>query len=255
MAPNTYLTLGGYTFSDFGVPERINGGGAQKLVVHKLIGGTRVIDAMGDDDDIIRWRGRLRASGAMDNVATLDAMRRAGMPVTLTYWNQSALVVISKFTWEFERFFEVPYEIECTVVSNAAQAAAAAAATPDSAVGGDISLASSTAGGSAAVNAAIAPMGTAYSTYGPISSATATGQATISSTVNGVTVNLGPIAAAADQPAMTPGGIVAGGDPAAMAASLQTQAQVMTDGAAAQNTLPVVQRINDNISAEGGVRG
>jgi hypothetical protein len=51
------LVLGPVAFSDFEDPERIRFGGAQRLAVHKLPGGARVIDALGPDDTEIGWSG------------------------------------------------------------------------------------------------------------------------------------------------------------------------------------------------------
>ena len=47
--PDTQVILGGIVFQDFKIPERINFGGAQRLVVHKLVGGNRTVDALGSD--------------------------------------------------------------------------------------------------------------------------------------------------------------------------------------------------------------
>ena len=53
----TTVTLGGFAFQDFEVPERIPAGGEQMLAIHKLVGGRRVIDAMGRDDAALEWSG------------------------------------------------------------------------------------------------------------------------------------------------------------------------------------------------------
>jgi hypothetical protein len=54
---NIILTLGGVPFQDFEVPEQIRFGGAQRLAVHELIGGGRVVDAPGDDAGEISFSG------------------------------------------------------------------------------------------------------------------------------------------------------------------------------------------------------
>jgi hypothetical protein len=54
------VTIGGISLSEWEIPERINFGGKQQVTVHKLIGGNRVIDAMGPDPDDVRWSGRFR---------------------------------------------------------------------------------------------------------------------------------------------------------------------------------------------------
>jgi hypothetical protein len=57
MTPNTTLTLGDFTFARYEIPERIPFGGDQQLNVHKLVGGVRVIDALGADPMPIEWSG------------------------------------------------------------------------------------------------------------------------------------------------------------------------------------------------------
>jgi hypothetical protein len=242
----TYLTLAGYTFSGFGVPEKINGGGKHHLVVHKLIGGQRVIDAMGPDDDEIEFRGRFRGAGAMADAMLMEAIRRAGAPVVLTYYNLTYTVVVSSFKWSFERFFEVPYELQCVVVTSSTAGSGETNPTLPAAVSSDVALAQKTAGGSVKTQAAVAPVATQNS---QVNLGSLTDQQQMQSTVNGSTVRLGQIASPADVPPGPPGGVVAGGAPGAMATGATTQAQTMTDGAAAQNTLPVMQRASVNLGS------
>ena len=49
------LLLGPVLFRDFELPGQITWGGKQRLAVHHLPGGRRVIDAMGRDDAAIVW--------------------------------------------------------------------------------------------------------------------------------------------------------------------------------------------------------
>ena len=53
------------------------------MVVHRLPGGTRVIDALEPSDNDISWNGRLYGSGTMSMALTLDGMRRAGTQLPL----------------------------------------------------------------------------------------------------------------------------------------------------------------------------
>ena len=48
-------SLGSVSFRSFEVPATINVGGAQRLAVHRLLGGIRVIDALGRDDSDISF--------------------------------------------------------------------------------------------------------------------------------------------------------------------------------------------------------
>ena len=57
MQADTVLTLGDFEFARYEIPEQITFGGDQRLVVHELVGGTRVIDAMGRADAPLEWSG------------------------------------------------------------------------------------------------------------------------------------------------------------------------------------------------------
>ena len=256
---DTYLILGGYTFSGFGVPEEVPGGGAQQLVVHKFLGGSRVIDAMGADDDPIKFKGMFRnADGidAMGDAMLLDAMRRAGAPQVLTYWNQNIVVVIERFTFSFQRFYEVPYQIDLVVLSNAAQASQDGGATDDAAVSDDIGNAQGAAGGLSPVANALQPLTDAVQAVnGAVTEATQAVKQGISDAVQTAQGALQSIASAADT-VLTPINDVIGAvngvvDGAAGAANLIAAAANFTVGASAQVTLPFVGRIGINISAKG----
>jgi hypothetical protein len=110
------LTLGGVVFTDFEIPEQINSGGKQMLAVHKLPGGSRVIDAMGPDNSEIRWTGRFRGSDAEERAGLLEFMWRQGQQVLLTYSLRRYQVVIDSFEANFQQAYEIPNSISCTVV-------------------------------------------------------------------------------------------------------------------------------------------
>lgn len=114
------VVIGEIVLQDWEIPEHINFGGAQKVVVHKLIGGTRAVDAMGPDPSDITWSGRFRGPSAMGRAQALDAMRAAGAQVPLFYLSTFLDVVITTFHAEPERFYEIPYTITCTVVADPA---------------------------------------------------------------------------------------------------------------------------------------
>jgi hypothetical protein len=267
---DTYLTLGGYTFDGFGIPEKINGGGEQHLKVHKLLGGQRVIDALGGDDDTLKFRGRFRGAGAMDDALLMDAMRIAGAPVTLSYWNLQYTVVVSKFCWDFEKFYEVPYELECVVVANQLQQPAQPDQTVDGAVSSDITAGAGAAAGDPACAAAFAALPTTYAATGPLQSISGAVSDAASAVSSGVSSAIGQIQAAQQQvqgalssiaatanAALAPindlvsqvNGVVGQVTGPVIGANLTALAGTMSAGATAQVTLPFVGRIGLNLSA------
>jgi hypothetical protein len=115
------LTLGGLEFDDFEIPGQLRFGGAQRLAVHRLIGGARVIDAMGRDDSTVTWSGVFVGGAAAGRARTLDAMRASGNTLTLAWDAFAYSVVIDQFDLEFCNPWWIPYRISCTVLLDLAQ--------------------------------------------------------------------------------------------------------------------------------------
>ena len=134
----TQLVLGPVAFGGFEVPARVNFGGAQRLAIHRLPGGARVIDAMGRDDAEISWSGTFAGPDAAVRARLLDAMRAAGITLQLTWDAFLYSVVIARFDAQFGAPWWVPYRIACTVVQDEAQARVSAAVTLVASLGADL---------------------------------------------------------------------------------------------------------------------
>lgn len=111
-----FLTLGPITFANYEIPPSINFGGQQALSTKKLVGGERIIDSMGRDDDEITWSGRFRGSTGLFRARYLDNLRVQGMQMPLFYSQFNYTVVIKSFKASFERFYEIPYTITVEVL-------------------------------------------------------------------------------------------------------------------------------------------
>jgi hypothetical protein len=135
------LVLAGIVFTDYAIPERVKLGGAQKFVTHKLMGGTRVVDAMGPDDADIPWSGRFQGPGAVEKAMALDQLRKSGAQVPLIVDSQFYMVGVKHFTWDYERSYQIIYKIVCLVVSSMG-GEAPFAATLDSLVLSDMTVVS-----------------------------------------------------------------------------------------------------------------
>jgi hypothetical protein len=96
-------------------------GGAQQLAVHRLIGGVRVIDAMGRDDAAVRWSGVFSGGEAGMRARLLDAMRAAGEELSLSWDAFCYNVVIERLDLDFRNPWWIPYRISCAVVMDLAQ--------------------------------------------------------------------------------------------------------------------------------------
>jgi hypothetical protein len=115
------VKLGSIALTDLEVPEKIPFGVEQMLVVHKEIGGSRTVDAMGTDYPPIDWSGWILGPNALARAQSLVAMVAAGLPVTLTWSGLSYQVIVRSFLPVMERVYQIPYHIVCEVVSNNVQ--------------------------------------------------------------------------------------------------------------------------------------
>lgn len=114
----TTLTLGPVTFETYEIPQSINFGGDQALSVKQLVGGQRIIDAMGRIDDDITWSGIFFETTANFRARFLDQMRTGGLPWKLTWSQYSYSVIIKSFKASFERTYQIPYSITVTVIQD-----------------------------------------------------------------------------------------------------------------------------------------
>jgi hypothetical protein len=115
------VVLGGILLRGFEVPEQISFGGAQRLAVHRLPGGSRVIDAMGSDDREITWSGMMIGPEAADRARALDGLREAGQAVSLVFGDMAYNVVVASFEAAYRRSNWIgAYRIGCMVIPGVA---------------------------------------------------------------------------------------------------------------------------------------
>lgn len=252
---DTLVILGGVVFTDFAVPDKINFGGKQTLAIHKAIGGQRTINPTGADPDPITWSGKFRGPGALGSAQAVDAMRIAGLPVSLSWLGLSYSVIVSQFKGETEKYYEVPYTVTCEVVTDPNQLAGGAPASLTSLVGADLSsimaipLASALPS-VAALNALVGPTvsldGAVSTVIGPVISAASTVQTAIASAISSddAIVTLGAASGCA--------GVVAGfGTAINSATNLQASIAAMASQSTMQNAYALVTRIGTNLTTGG----
>lgn len=114
----TRVTLGDITFAYLEVPETIPFGGEQRLTVHELVGGVRVVDAMGRSDMPLAWSGLFLGATALSRARYLDTLRTAGQALLLTWSEMRYRVVVQSFEASFNKPYEIPYRISCVVVED-----------------------------------------------------------------------------------------------------------------------------------------
>ncbi len=141
MMAGIQLVLGPVAFNGFEVPPHIRFGGKQVLAVHRLPGGTRVIDAMGPDDAELRWDGVFSGPDAGERARLLDVLRIGGLPLPLSWDAFFYTVLISELELDYSNPWWIPYRVSCTVVLDATIVVADIAATIATAIGQDLTSA------------------------------------------------------------------------------------------------------------------
>ena len=116
------LLLGPIVFKDFEVPAGITFGGSQRLAVHRLPGGSRVIDSLGRDDANLTFVGIFSGSDATLRARAVDELRSLGLPLPLTWDIFFYSVIIDSFQADYLNSNWIPYRISCTVIRDEASA-------------------------------------------------------------------------------------------------------------------------------------
>lgn len=142
MQPDTTLTLGEFQFSGAEIPAEITFGGAQALAVHTLIGGRRIVDALGEEPLPLSWSGIMRGGAAHLRARYLDTQRVKGGALKLTWGEFTYTVVIKEFHARYQRSYQIPYSIKCEVVGDETKEMNwVFDAPPDQALGDDMNTA------------------------------------------------------------------------------------------------------------------
>lgn len=115
---DSLLILGDIVFSYVEIPGQFNFGGQQLIKVHQLIGGARVVDALGRSDADITFGALFFGENAAERARAVDFMRMAGKEVELIFGEFVYLVIIKEFNPVFERYYQVRYDITLTVINN-----------------------------------------------------------------------------------------------------------------------------------------
>ncbi len=138
---NVVITLGGVPFQDFEVPERIVFGGGQRVAVHQLIGGGRVVDALGNEDGDIVFTGIFSGASAAERSQALDAARALGVAIPLVWESFFYTVLIKEFTAVYTKPWWIPFTLRCVVVSDPLAQVAALAAPVAALISNDVAAA------------------------------------------------------------------------------------------------------------------
>ena len=252
---DTKLYLADFEFGALEIPAEIRFGGAQRLSVHELVGGTRVIDAMGRSDRALEWSGLLLGGQATTRARFLDGLRIAGLPMTLTWGEFKYSVIVREFEATYQRSYQIPYRISCEVVQDKTTPPGSPGATPiDNQVAADLTAATTlaTSIGDTKLTGLMGALSTAISAVSTFASAA-------QSTINSV---LQPLAAVRAQVTVlqasvsstianvtTFGGVLPGTPLAQLGANFNAQMAAVTQSAQLYNLNAVLGRMGGNCGA------
>lgn len=223
------LTLGPVLFTDLEVPEHINPNTKQNLVVHKLIGGARKIDAMGVDYEPIKWSGKFRGSAAEVRAKLMDYLAAQGKPLTLTWSIYKYTVLIDFFEADYNSPMEIPYSVTCTVVRDETSPLLTALLGLDAAIGSDLNniLQVGAALNVPGINTAIAGVSSATTGVQSFAGASTAVISAAQTAITGALAVVGSNITAGNTVVAASGsvaGATAGSSPASIASSLISQA-------------------------------
>ena len=196
----TTVTLGLVTLEAFEIPSTIAFGGKQRLAVHDLPGGGRVIDVLGGTDTDITFSGIISGSDADIRAQLLDAIRINGTSLPLSWGEQYFIVIISEADFDYHKPWWIPYRLRCVVQSNLVYAVASTAISAAAGITANLASAAGfltipqptlTAAQTALAQTGATTYGTAA--YGQSVAAMTTAQSAITSDVAGTGAGLPPL--------------------------------------------------------------
>ena len=252
------LQLGDVTFQGITAPEVISWGGDQALAVQKLIGGARVIDAMGRDDAPLTWDGIFMGANALSSAQYLNGMRVAGKQVDCLWGGLSFTAVIKSFKAEY-RFagFHIPYSITLEIITDNVTSSTPTLTTDvNTQMNNDMTSASGL-GGSVGDPTLSGMLGTLQSAVSAVSSFATAGAKTVASVLTpllAVTTRNTALFSAAQNAAngvTAPGGVLPGAPPAQSIAALTTQIAAFQQQSNCFALQSVCGRMAQNVSSIG----
>lgn len=96
------VILGNLVLTGIEVPDTLQVGGRQMLVVHRLPGGGKVVDALGNDPGRLELKGRFLGPDAQMRAQSVERMRMAGQQVVFSAAGLSVQVWIAQFNYVYQ---------------------------------------------------------------------------------------------------------------------------------------------------------
>lgn len=117
------LTLGTFSFEGLEAPDRIQLKTKQRLAIHPVCSGSSIIDYLGEDCEIISFRGIFSGTNAAGRIQSIDYLRNLGVPLNLSWNSRTLPVLIHEFQLDYSSDRWIPYRLSCYVVPSSAPSA------------------------------------------------------------------------------------------------------------------------------------
>lgn len=139
---NAAVNIGTVTLTGMEVPSRLTVGGGQALVIHRLIGGDRIIDAIGNDPDRIELSGTFIGPTAQERAQLIQSLRQAGKPVPFSAAGLSWQVMIRYFRYDYTaKGAVIPYSLQIELPAEKGNATGSDLTALSKLIGGDATAA------------------------------------------------------------------------------------------------------------------
>lgn len=112
------VSIGPVRLAGFEVPNCVYFGGSQRMAIHRLAGGQRVLELLGPEDSDIWFSGVFTGPDADTRARTFDSLRTTGVTVQLTWQSFQYDVVLRVFRASYKNPWWISYTVGLIVVRN-----------------------------------------------------------------------------------------------------------------------------------------
>lgn len=131
------VIVGPIRLAGFEIPNCVYFGGSQRMAIHRLAGGQRMLEPLGPEDSDIWFSGVFTGSDAETRARAFDSLRTAGVTVQLTWQSFQYDVILRTFRASYRNPWWISYTAGLIVVRNVGTAYANTT-TPASEIQADI---------------------------------------------------------------------------------------------------------------------
>ena len=107
------IQIGPVGLRDFEVPAAVSFGGEQRVHVHRLYGGSRVVESLGAEPTTIRFDGAFTGPDAAIRFREVDRLRVSGDPVWLSWGSFRHVVIVQTLRALYRSPWWIQFQISC----------------------------------------------------------------------------------------------------------------------------------------------